>query len=514
MKNFMSDDRTIVATRAGKVKGYFFDGSYIFKGIHYAEADRFEQPHPVEPFEGVFDATSFGFVCPLMNKETPSGELLVPHAYWPQDEHCQNLNVWTTSLDENAKKPVMVWLHGGGYSAGSSIEQIAYDGANMAKCGDVVVVTINHRLNILGYLDLSWAGEEYANSGNCGHADMVAALQWVHENIAGFGGDPDNVTIFGQSGGGMKVTDLMNIPAADGLFHKGICMSGAIEPGIMPMGKGDGKPLVTAMLKALGLDESQVAELKTVPYPALCDAYRTAVAEVAPQGLYVGQTPFVNDWFLGRLEEAGVSEHAKTIPLMIGTVFGEFAFMPPTYNKYELTDEEVDQKLTEKFGDHKDKIVELYKKAYPDKMLIDALVLDGMFRRPTKAIIAAKSKYTESPTYSYMFTFEFPVQNGKLAWHCSDIPFFFHNIDLVPSANVPGVSDKLQEQLFTAVMNFAKTGDPNHCEIPFWPASTEGDEATLIFDRTCSVRHNHDNELMEEQKRSGAKTGSFAGAQH
>ena len=150
MKYFMSDDRTIVATRAGKVKGYFFDGSYIFKGIHYAEADRFEQPHPVEPFEGVFDATSFGFVCPLMNKETPSGELLVPHAYWPQDEHCQNLNVWTTSLDENAKKPVMVWLHGGGYSAGSSIEQIAYDGANMAKCGDVVVVTINHRLNILG----------------------------------------------------------------------------------------------------------------------------------------------------------------------------------------------------------------------------------------------------------------------------------------------------------------------------------------------------------------------------
>ncbi|MBQ1377884.1 MAG: carboxylesterase/lipase family protein, partial [Lachnospiraceae bacterium] len=206
MKQFMCNDKTTVSTKAGKLRGYFFDGSYIFKGVHYAEADRFEKPRDVEPWEGVKDATSFGFVCPLMGKETPSGELLVPHAYWPQDEHCQNLNVWTTDLCPEAKKPVMVWLHGGGYSAGSSIEQICYDGANMAKLGDVVVVTLNHRLNIIGYLDLSDFGEEYDNTGNLGHMDMVAALKWVHENIASFGGDPENVTIFGQSGGGMKVT--------------------------------------------------------------------------------------------------------------------------------------------------------------------------------------------------------------------------------------------------------------------------------------------------------------------
>ncbi|MBR0087734.1 MAG: carboxylesterase/lipase family protein [Lachnospiraceae bacterium] len=513
MKQFMCNDKTTVSTKAGKLRGYFFDGSYIFKGVHYAEADRFEKPRDVEPWEGVKDATSFGFVCPLMGKETPSGELLVPHAYWPQDEHCQNLNVWTTDLCPEAKKPVMVWLHGGGYSAGSSIEQVCYDGANMAKLGDVVVVTLNHRLNIIGYLDLSDFGEEYDNTGNLGHMDMVAALKWVHENIASFGGDPENVTIFGQSGGGMKVTDLMNIPAADAYFQKGICISGAIEPGIMPAGEGGGRPLVEAMLKYLGLDVSQVAELKTIPYTTLVEAYNAAVPEMRAKNLYTGQRPFVNDWFLGRLEEAGLSEHAKKVPLMIGTVFGEFAFAPQTYNKYELTEEEVQQKLTEKYGDNAEKLSELFKEAYPEKLPIDLLTIDGMFRRPTKAVIQAKAACQDSPTYAYLFNFEFPVENGKLAWHCSDLPFFFHNIDLVPSANVPGVSDKLQEQLFTAVMNFAKCGDPNHAEIPFWPASKAGDEATMIFDRNCVVRHNHDDELLALHKKAGVRI-SFENAQH
>ncbi len=513
MKQFMCDERTTVKTKAGLVKGYFFDGYYVFKGVHYAEADRYELPKDVEPWEGVKDATSFGFVCPLMGKETPSGELLVPHAYWPQDEHCQNLNVWSTDLCPEAKKPVMVWLHGGGYSAGSSIEQVCYDGANMARCGDVVVVTINHRLNILGYLDLSEFGEEYANTGNLGHADMVAALKWVHENIAAFGGDPENVTIFGQSGGGMKVTDLMNIPAADEYFQKGICISGAIEPGIMPAGEGSGRPLVEAMLKYLGLTVDQVGELKTLPYTKLVEAYQAVVPEIQKQGLYTGQRPFVNDWFLGRLEETGLSEHAKKVPLMIGTVFGEFAFAPQTYDKYALSEEEVKKMTADKYGDHAERMSELFAEAYPEKLPVDVLTVDGLFRRPTKAVIQAKAACDESPTYAYLFGFEFPVEGGKLAWHCSDLPFFFHNIDLVPSANVPGVSDKLQEQLFTAVMNFAKTGDPNHAEIPFWPASKPGDEATMIFDRTCVVRHNHDDELLKEQKAAAVKF-VFGNIQH
>ncbi|HBY71786.1 MAG TPA: carboxylesterase/lipase family protein, partial [Lachnospiraceae bacterium] len=170
----------------------------------------------------------------------------------------QNLNIWTNSLEKGAKKPVMVWLHGGGYTAGSAIEQEAYDGFSMCDNGDVVVVTVNHRLNILGFLDLSPFGEKYRNSGNAGLADLVAALKWIQENITEFGGDPDNVTLFGQSGGGMKVTGLMQIPEADGLFHKGIIMSGVSDGKLLPMLSGDGREIVTAMLNQLSIPESEI----------------------------------------------------------------------------------------------------------------------------------------------------------------------------------------------------------------------------------------------------------------
>ena len=285
MKAFRCDETTLARTARGVLRGYFFDRTYVFKGIPYAESERFQPPVPVKPWEGIRDALSFGFVCPLMHQDTPNGELMVPHAYWPQDERCQNLNVWTTSLDPSAKKPVMVWLHGGGYSAGSSIEQLCYDGAAMAERGDVVVVTINHRLIILGYLDLSPFGEKYKNSGNCGHADMVAALEWVKENITAFGGDPDNVTIFGQSGGGMKVTDLCQIPAADGLFQRGIVMSGCIEPGIISPSTGDGTAIVKGILAELGTGD--VSVLETRPYPQLVEAYEKAAP---PYGLQAGMS--------------------------------------------------------------------------------------------------------------------------------------------------------------------------------------------------------------------------------
>ena len=258
-KIFDYDGVPVLHTTSGDLKGYFYDGVYIYKGIPYAYADRFQMPVPSK-WDGVKDATNYGFVCPLQNQDTPNGELMVPHRYWPQDEHCQSLNIWTNKLDPEAKKPVLVWFHGGGYAAGSSIEQVAYDGVSIAKKGDSILVSVNHRLNILGYLDLSPFGEKYKNSANAGHADMVAALQWVHDNIALFGGDPENVTIFGQSGGGMKVIDLMQIPSADGLFQKGLVMSGVMEGDPLGAGEKDGTEIVTAMMKELGFDD--VAQLE------------------------------------------------------------------------------------------------------------------------------------------------------------------------------------------------------------------------------------------------------------
>ena len=232
-KIFDYDGVPVLHTTSGDLKGYFYDGVYIYKGIPYAYADRFQMPVPSK-WDGVKDATNYGFVCPLQNQDTPNGELMVPHRYWPQDEHCQSLNIWTNKLDPEAKKPVLVWFHGGGYAAGSSIEQVAYDGVSIAKKGDSILVSVNHRLNILGYLDLSPFGEKYKNSANAGHADMVAALKWVHDKIALFGGDPENVTIFGQSGGPTSVINASAYGVIDTALKSGaITQVLGAEHGIM-----------------------------------------------------------------------------------------------------------------------------------------------------------------------------------------------------------------------------------------------------------------------------------------
>ena len=377
-KIFDYDGVPVLHTTSGDLKGYFYDGVYIYKGIPYAYADRFQMPVPSK-WDGVKDATNYGFVCPLQNQDTPNGELMVPHRYWPQDEHCQSLNIWTNKLDPEAKKPVLVWFHGGGYAAGSSIEQVAYDGVSIAKKGDSILVSVNHRLNILGYLDLSPFGEKYKNSANAGHADMVAALQWVHDNIALFGGDPENVTIFGQSGGGMKVIDLMQIPSADGLFHKGLVMSGVMEGDPLGAGEKDGTEIVTAMMKELGFDD--VAQLETVPYPQLAAAYAKVSPAIAQNGGYIGGGPKKGDYFCGNPFDAGFREHAHQIPMMIGTVYGEFAtFAPAAYDKNKLTAEEILEILKKVYGDNAEKVLDAFKEAYPEKNGVDVLAIDRAMR--------------------------------------------------------------------------------------------------------------------------------------
>ena len=495
VKTFRYDDVPVLETTSGKLKGYFYDGTYIFKGVPYAYADRFQMPVPFK-WEGVKDATSYGFVCPLMTQDTPSAELLVPHRYWPMDEHCQNLNIWTQTLDESAKKPVIVWLHGGGYFAGSSIEQVAYDGRNMCVEGDTVVVSINHRLNILGYLDLSPFGEKYRNSGNAGHADMVAALQWIHDNIARFGGDPENVTIFGQSGGGMKVADLMQIPAADGLFHRGLIMSGVSSENMLPSCQGTGEAIVTAMLTELGLTAADVEQLETLPYPELVKVYTKVMPAVAMTGSYVGNGPQVNDWYLGNPLQCGLREKACEIPLMIGTVFSEFAFAPSAFDKTALTEKEMTEIVSKVYGEHTKDVLAAFAKAYPGKNPTDVLLVDRAMRQPSKKLAAMHAKGAKAGTYLYDFTLEFPMLN-KIAWHCADIPFFFRNTDKVEICAIPGVTEKLENQIFGAFMNFAKTGVPSQDSLPAWPEVTGEKEPTMIFDRECQVRYNFDDELLE-----------------
>ena len=297
MKAFAVTKSTpIVETPKGKLRGFHYDGVDHFYGIRYARAKRFQMPQPMPAWEGIKDAGSYGMICPVLSEPMPVGEVMTPHRFWPSSEHCQYLNVWSSNCDPSAKKPVMFWIHGGGYAAGSSIEQVCYDGFNLAKKDDVVVVSVNHRLNAFGYLDMSDFGEEYWNSVNVGMADLVEALRWVRDNIVCFGGDPDNVTIFGQSGGGGKVTVLGQIPEAEGLFHKMIVMSGVIPA--KEFGSGcSSKELVLEILRNLNIREEDYKRLEKVPVPQYIWAVNKAVKSMADQGKRVNWSPRPNDYY-------------------------------------------------------------------------------------------------------------------------------------------------------------------------------------------------------------------------
>lgn len=494
-KEFVCDQSgPIVQTKQGKLRGFTVDGTYIFHGIRYAVARRFHAPQPVKPWKGIKNALAYGYVCPLLEQDEPSNEVMIPHRYWPMDENCQYLNIWTQSLDAAAKKPVMVWLHGGGFFAGSSIEQVAYEGENLSRYGDVVVVSLNHRLNVLGYLDLSPFGAQYANSANAGTDDMVAALKWIHENIAAFGGDPENVTLFGQSGGGMKVWTLMQTPAADGLFHKGIVQSGVIAD-FQKEQTDDGTAIVNALMEELKL--TRVQQLETVPYPLLAQAYLKAAPTVEAQGHYVGGNPKANAYYAGDPLKVGFREHAKTVPVLIGTVLGEFSFMPALPRAVKASQKKVAALMEKRYGGHAQEVGGLFAAAYPEKDGSDALFVDSLFRAPTVEFIEKKAQCPESATYSYLFTYTFPYDGGHIAWHCSEIPFVFHNTALVNVCNGGKVTDRLEQQMSDAWLNFARTGNPNSPNLPQWPVCTPGDEACMIFDENCRVAHNHDHALVK-----------------
>jgi para-nitrobenzyl esterase len=495
----------VVETSAGKVRGYTRNGIFTFKGIPYAAstggAARFLAPAKPKPWTGVRSSLYYGQVCPQGPR---SGWTVDENAFmfeWDDGqpgEDCLRVNVWSPGINDNRKRPVLFWIHGGGYSAGSGQELKSYDGENLARRGDVVVVSVNHRLNSLGYLNLAEYGPRWADSGNVGMLDLVASLEWVRDNIGNFGGDPNSVTIFGQSGGGGKVGVLMAMPSAKGLFHKAIIESGSSLRQSAPESSAK---LAAGVLSELGLSGSQIDRLQELPYEQVVAAGVTAQRKLVPRGGNIPGSGTGVNW--GPTVDGRVlPQHAfdpaapaisSDVPMIIGTVLNEFTtgIGHPEYESMSL--EEVRKRVDARYGAKTGRILEAFQKAYPSAKPFDLMSL--IFATPTRqnAITQAERKAAQkaAPAYLYWFTWQTPVLNGRpRAFHCSELPFVFDNTDRC-AAMTGGTQEarELGAKMSESWINFARKGDPNHSGIPKWAAFTTEKVPTMTFDNKCELKN-------------------------
>jgi para-nitrobenzyl esterase len=473
----------VASTSSGKIRGAVQENKvHAFRGIPYGAptggANRFMPPAKPETWTGVKDTVEWGPEAPQgPHTEIPEVAATIPKLAISED--CLHLNVWTNGLDAR-KRPVMVWLHGGGFTSGNGSYSM-YDGGNLARKHDVVTVTVNHRLNSFGFLYLAEiGGAKYAQSGNAGILDVVAALEWVRDNIANFGGDPGNVTIFGQSGGAGKVSTLLAMPSAKGLFHRAIVQSGANLKGIST---GDATKTARTLMDQLGVKTAD--DLQQVPMD------RLIAATVAARGLRLG--PVVDGKALpgGPFDPAAPAISAN-VPLLIGTTEFEINFFPST--KLDPIDD-AELHAAVKQAMHADdadanKLIAVYRKGRPsasDIDLAEIIASDG-FR--SNVITEAERKSAQpAPVYMYYFTWKSPVRDGKLkAFHTLEIPFALANVDESKSMTGSGADRyALQEKMSGAWAAFARSGNPNHKGLPDWPAFNPTRRATMIFDNQCKV---------------------------
>lgn len=491
----------VVQIRGGRLRGLREGSTHSFLGIRYAQAERFGPPRPVDAWDGVGSAQAWGPICPHPAQTTVSGdELVFPHRYWIENEHCQYLNVWSQDLNPSVRKPVMVWMHGGGFTNGASMESYAYDGRTLSEFGDVVVVSLNHRLNILGTLDLAAYGAEYANSRYTGTEDLVAALRWVRDNIEAFGGDPNNVMIFGQSGGGGKVVSMMHAPAANGLFHRVAAQSGGnnsyrtSDPAEMIKRQ---QAIAAHTLRNLNLTGSQIARLKEVPYFELIEA-GTAALESAAKEVGVNRlnwSVIADDRYIMR----EFTDYGNGVPLMAGAVFSEFGgTLQSGDQKNSWNAQEVDRRLAERFGEEKDEIVAEFRQSFPDMKVQDALYFAHTSRPGVKNLLGRKLERGTTPVYNYLFNWEYPINGGTTAFHCSEIAFCFHALEVPQIKLATGGGPEamaLQDRVSQAWINFAKTGNPSQPGLE-WNPYTVADPQAMVFNSTSKSYALRDDKLV------------------
>ena len=476
-------------TAAGKIRGTVQNKVNIFKGVPYgastAGAGRFMPPAKPQPWTGVREALEFGPASPQVPSHLiPEAMALQPPGDAHGSEDCLHLNVWTNGLGR-AKRPVMVWLHGGGYSAGSANWPL-YDGANLAAKQDVVVVTVNHRLNVFGYLFLAdLGGERFANASNVGMLDIVAALEWVRDNIGGFGGDPGNVTIFGQSGGGGKVSTLLAMPPAVGLFHRAIAQSGSAVKGTP---RDRASKSAEAFMATLGLKSNQVDELQKLPSEKLLEAMRST------RGLQLG--PVVDGRTLpGDPFDPTAPAITANVPMMIGSTETEVTFNVNT-NYDPLDDAALHQRVKDTLhvdDAAADGLIAVYRKGRPKASNLDLFLILSTdvsnFRTGTDTEAERKAALGKAPVYKYYFQWYSPVRDGKpRAFHTLDIPFVFRNVDIARAMTGAG-QDRypLQDKMSGAWAAFARAGNPNHKGLPNWAPFDTDKRATMIFNNQCKA---------------------------
>lgn len=515
-KVIASDAATVVETTSGKVRGFQRNGAYIFKGVPYGASTsgalRFMPPKKPEPWTGVRSALSYGRICPQQDsghfnmdgKNLASGdeEAFLLHrgsAICIPGEDCLRVNLWTPEINGSYKRPVMVYMHGGGFSGGSGHDLLSYEGESLARNHDVVVVNHNHRLNVYGYLNLEAFGEEmFSRSANVGMLDIVAVLEWVHEHIASFGGDPGNVTVFGQSGGGGKVAALMAMPAAKGLFHRAIIQSGPFLKALSPDFSGRVAELLMA---ELGLLRSQVRELQKIPVDRLSGAAAEAIKKASPPSTSRNAGFEENNWgptVDGKILphhpfDSGAPAVSASVPLITGTNLNESVngLNRPGINS--MTVEEMTRLVRETYQGDAEAIIAAYRKEYPkaDPFGTYAAIAASRWRIPAFAQAAKKAAMGAAPAYAYIYSWRTPVlDNRPGTFHASEISFVFDNSEICDhySAGDPGAV-VLSRQMSTAWVNFARTGNPNHDTLPHWPAYAAESRATMYFDVQCEVRY-------------------------
>ena len=464
----------IATTRFGKVRGYVDDGINVFKGIRYGAdtaRSRFLPPVPPEAWSDVREALSYGPAAPQSSRSNEK-----------TNEDCLFLNVWTPALRDGRKRPVMFYIHGGAYNNGSGSSPL-YDGVRLCRRGDVVVVSINHRLNAFGYLYLAPFRAEFADSGNVGQLDLILALAWVRDNIAEFGGDPGTVMVFGQSGGGAKIATLMATPLAKGLFHCAATMSGQQVTASGPL---NATLRTRAVLDALKLSPERIADIRTLPAEKLLEAVNTR-DPILPFGS-ISFAPVLDERTLKRHPfYPDAPEQSAGIPMIIGNTHDETrAFLGGDESNFKLTWEQLPEKLAPQMRvDIQPEVVvaeyrRLYPKYSPSEVFFAATTAGRSWRG---AVIEAEERAKSgSPAHAYQLDWVSPREGGKFgAPHASDIQLVFDNIKKPGATAIGPEAQRMADQMSETFIAFARTGNPNNKQIPRWERYSLPRRQTMVF---------------------------------